>query len=146
MIASVEFSPYPATVGGVLIGMASALALALNGKVPGISGVFGRILRAQPGDTAWRILFILGLACGAALTFTIYAPAAGYHPSRNLAVTAVAGLLVGVGTRVGGGCTSGHGVCGLGRRSPRSLVATMIFMAWAFLTVYVFEHMVGVGR
>ena len=146
MIAMVEFSPYPALIGGTLIGTASALALALNGKIPGISGVVARIFKGKPDDTAWRVLFVLGLVCGAALAFTCYAPAAGYHPSRNLIVMAIAGLLVGVGTRVGGGCTSGHGVCGIGRGSRRSLVATITFMAWAVLTVYVFDHLGSVGR
>jgi len=146
MIAIVEFSPYPALIGGILIGTASALALALNGKIPGISGVVARIFKGEPDDTAWRVVFLWGLVCGAVLAFTFYAPAAGYHPSRSLLVMAIAGLLVGVGTRVGGGCTSGHGVCGIGRGSLRSLVATITFMVWAFLTVYVFDHLVGVGR
>jgi len=143
MIAIVEFSPWTALLGGLLIGTASALALALNGKIPGISGVVARIFRGQPDDTAWRVVFVLGLVCGAALAFTCYAPAAEYHPSRSLPVMAIAGLLVGVGTRVGGGCTSGHGVCGIGRGSPRSLVATVTFMILAFVTVYVFDHVVS---
>jgi uncharacterized membrane protein YedE/YeeE len=141
MIAIAEFSPWTALIGGLLIGTASALALALNGKIPGISGIVARIFRGQPDDTAWRAVFVLGLVCGAGLAFNLYAPAAGYHPSRSLLVMGIAGLLVGVGTRVGGGCTSGHGVCGIGRGSPRSILATMVFMAWAFLTVYVFAHL-----
>lgn len=145
MIAIVEFSPVTALIGGLLIGTASALALALNGKIPGISGVVARIFKAQAGDTAWRVVFVLGLVCGAGLAFTSYGPAAGYHPSRSLLVMGIAGLLVGVGTRVCGGCTSGHGVCGMGRGSPRSILATVVFMAWAILTVYVFAHVAGGG-
>jgi uncharacterized membrane protein YedE/YeeE len=145
-MAIVDFTPYPALVGGLLIGSASALAVAMNGKIPGISGVFGRIFRGVSGDTMWRVVFVLGLVLGGALVFSAYAPAATYRPSRGPVVTAAAGLLVGLGTRVGEGCTSGHGVCGLGRGSLRSLVATLTFMLWAFVTVYVMDHVVAGGR
>jgi len=145
-MAIVDFTPLPALVGGLLIGSASALAVAMNGKIPGISGVFGRIFRGVSGDTMWRVVFVLGLVFGGVLVFSAYSPAATYRPSRSLVVTAVAGLLVGLGTRVGEGCTSGHGVCGLGRGSVRSLVATLTFMLWAFVTVYVMDHVVAGGR
>jgi uncharacterized membrane protein YedE/YeeE len=140
----VDFTPLSALVGGVMIGTASAAALALNGKVPGISGVFGRILRGVPGDTAWRVLFVLGLVAGGALIFELHAPAAAFESSRNLWQMALAGLLVGFGTRLGGGCTSGHGVCGISRGSKHSIVATLTFMLAGFATVYVLRHfMVG---
>ncbi|MHC4514616.1 MAG: YeeE/YedE family protein [Planctomycetota bacterium] len=145
-MAIVDFTPLPALVGGLLIGSASALAVAMNGKIPGISGVFGRIFRGVSGDTMWRVVFVVGLVLGGALVFSAYPPAAAYRPSRSLVVTAAAGLLVGLGTRVGQGCTSGHGVCGLGRGSVRSLVATLTFMLWAFVTVYIMDHVVGGGR
>ena len=139
----VEFTPLSALVGGVMIGTASAAALALNGKIPGISGVFGRILRGVPGDTAWRTFFVLGLVAGGALIFGLHPPAAAFESPRTLLQLAVAGLLVGVGTRVGGGCTSGHGVCGVSRGSKRSIVATLTFMLAGFLTVYVLQHVLA---
>jgi len=140
-----DFTPISALVGGLLIGTASAAALALNGKIPGISGVFGRILRGVPGDTAWRIAFVLGLVAGGALTFGLYPPAAAFESSATLLQMALAGLLVGIGTRVGGGCTSGHGVCGIARGSKRSIVATLTFMLAGFLTVYVLRHLMAAG-
>jgi uncharacterized membrane protein YedE/YeeE len=140
-----DFTPLSALVGGLLIGAASAAALALNGKIPGISGVFGRILRGVPGDTAWRVVFVLGLVAGGALVFGLYPPAAAFESSGTLLQMALAGLLVGIGTRVGGGCTSGHGVCGIARGSKRSIVATLTFMLAGFLTVYVLRHLMAAG-
>lgn len=139
----VDFTPLSALLGGLMIGTASAAALALNGKIPGISGLFGRIFRGVPGDTAWRITFVIGLIAGGALIFALYPPAAGFETPRTLLQTVAAGLLVGLGTRVGGGCTSGHGVCGVGRGSMRSVVATVAFMLAGFLTVYVLTRLVG---
>lgn len=125
------------TVGGVLIGLGSIVALAASGKIPGISGIVARILRAKSGDTAWRVIFLIGLIAGAAVMFltrtgwTDFSLPAG----RNLFVMAVAGLLVGFGTRVGGGCTSGHGVCGIGSAARDGLVYTVVFMVTGILTV-----------
>lgn len=138
-----EFTPLPALAGGVMIGIASAWALGLNGQVPGISGVFARILRAVRGDTVWRVWFVVGLIAGGALAFRAYEPAARFDPSGGLGTFAAAGLLVGLGTRIGGGCTSGHGVCGIGRGSLRSLVATMTFMLAGIVTVYVVRHLMA---
>lgn len=140
-----DFTPVPALIGGLLIGSASALALLLNGKIPGISGVFGRILQGVPGDTAWRITFVLGLIAGGALIFNAFPPAAAFQTSRSLVQMAVAGLFVGLGTRIGGGCTSGHGVCGVGRGSVRSIAGTLVFMLAGFVTVYVLHHVIGGG-
>lgn len=138
-----DFTPYSALVGGVLIGTASAMAMALNGKIPGISGVFGRIFRGVPDDTAWRLAFVAGLVVGGAMIFALYPPAATFSSSRTLWQMVLAGLLVGLGTRVGGGCTSGHGVCGVGRGSVASIAATATFMVFGFLTVYLVDHLLG---
>jgi len=136
MIAT-SLTLWPSLLGGILIGVASALALGLNGKIPGISGVCGRIFRAVEGDTLWRVLFLVGLIGGAALAYWLYAPSATYTPVAPLWLVAIAGLLVGLGTRIGGGCTSGHGVCGIGRGSWRSTVATITFMVVAVVTVWI---------
>ena len=125
---------YP-LLGGVLIGAGAALLLWRNGQVAGISGITASVIRGEPGDTGWRLAFLLGLVAPAAIV--------GLDPSLpgdNLPVLVVSGLLVGVGTRIGSGCTSGHGVCGISNLSPRSMVATLIFMATAMLTVAVVRH------
>jgi uncharacterized membrane protein YedE/YeeE len=139
----VNFTPVPALVGGLLIGLATGLALLMNGKIAGISGVLGRIFRGVPGDTEWRIYFVLGLVVGGAAIFALYPPSAAYVAMATPMQMIVAGLLVGFGARVGGGCTSGHGVCGISRRSIRGLVGTVTFMAAGFVTVYVLNHVVG---
>lgn len=136
------FTPISATVGGALLAVATGIVLFLNGKLAGISGVFGRTLRPQAGDTAWRVVFLVGMVLGGAVAFAAYEPAAAFVPSTDLTGMAVAGLLVGVGTRIGGGCTSGHGVCGMARGSTRGIVATCVFMSVAFVTVYVMRHVV----
>ena len=131
--------------GGVLIGLGSVLAYAVTQKIPGISGVFGRLLRSSTPDKGWRILFLLGLIAGAGICFAMVASADVFRipEGRSLVVYAVAGLLVGFGTRLGGGCTSGHGVCGMARLSPRSIAATLTFMATTAATVYVIRHVLG---
>ena len=136
------FTPWPAALGGVVIGLATALFLLVNGRIAGISGIAGGMLRRAPGDFAWRLAFLAGLvlaplAYAAVATFPTATIEAGYP------ILIAAGLLVGIGTRVGGGCTSGHGVCGLSRLSPRSLVATLSFMAAGFVTVFVVRHAIG---
>jgi uncharacterized protein len=127
-------------IGGVLIGFAAVLLLALNGRIAGVSGILGGLLTSNVSrERLWRVAFIFGLITGAAL----YAIASGGLPLKlqaGLPTLVIAGLLVGVGTRLGTGCTSGHGVCGLARRSPRSLTATMIFMVVAALTVFLMRH------
>jgi uncharacterized protein len=122
-------------LGGGLIGTAAGTLLALNGRIAGISGVLGNLLRPQRGDVAWRIAFLAGLLCGGAGLLWLYPQA---YPARidSSALTLVAaGLLVGFGTRLGGGCTSGHGVCGTARLSRRSIAATAVFIATGALTV-----------
>lgn len=120
----------PPLAGGVLIGLAASLLLALSGRVAGISGIFGGSFAAAPGDRAWRVVFVAALV-GVGVVASLVAPAAFSTEGavRTPLVVVLAGVLVGVGTRLGSGCTSGHGVCGLSRGSPRSLVATMTFIA-----------------
>jgi uncharacterized membrane protein YedE/YeeE len=133
-----SFTPASAAVGGVIIGIAVAMLVLLNGRIAGISGIVGGLLRPARGDVAWRLSFIAGLVA-AALAF-------GFAVAPSIAITAdyrtlvIAGLLVGIGTRYGSGCTSGHGVCGVSRLSPRSIVATLAFMAAGFVTVFFARH------
>jgi uncharacterized membrane protein YedE/YeeE len=138
------FTPLPSLAGGVLIGLATSLLLLANGRVAGISGIFGGLLVPKPGDAAWRVFFLAGLVLGGLALFTA-SPARFGPPTSALPVVALGGVIVGFGTRLGNGCTSGHGVCGLARFSLRSLVATMTFMLAAGVTVYVTRHVLGVG-
>ena len=132
-----------AIIGGFLIGLGSLIASGATGKIPGISGVFSKLFLFKPGDTLWRGLFLLGLIAGGALVFYLMRPS--YHPVASLPVVAGAGLLVGFGTRLGGGCTSGHGVCGMALGARDSIVATLTFMAAGFVTVYVIHHLIAGG-
>ena len=129
-----------ALIGGILIGLASLLATALSGKIPGISGVFGRLLVPATPAKTWRVVFLIGLIGSAALSFSLWESAALFRPTRSLGTMAIAGLLVGFGTRLGGGCTSGHGVCGVGLGAKDSIAATFIFVAVAMVTVFVFNR------
>ena len=134
-----HFTPESALTGGALIGLAAALFLIFNGRVAGISGVLGGLLNPFRGDIAWRAAFVLGLV-SAPLVYGLFAVLPAPEIEVGNAALLAAGLLVGVGTRYGSGCTSGHGVCGLSRLSPRSLVATACFMAAGFATVYLIRH------
>ena len=136
------FTPATATAGGVLIGLAAAIFVLLNGRVAGISGVLGGLLNPVRGDLAWRIAFLAGLV-GAPALYGLFASVPRPETGASQGALIAAGLLVGVGTRYGSGCTSGHGVCGLSRLSPRSLVATACFMAAGFATVFVARHLLG---
>lgn len=127
-------------VGGLLIGISALLLLAFNGRIAGISGIAGGLaFDAKTGDRSWRGLFLLGLLAGAALAALLPIPAPAASMLHWLPL-AGAGLLVGFGTRLGMGCTSGHGICGLARLSKRSFVAVLTFMAFGFLTVFVIRH------
>jgi hypothetical protein len=139
-----QFTPVASLAGGMLIGLAAALLLVTHGKIAGISGVLGGLLQPRPGDIAWRAWFVGGLAGGGVLLALIWPGAFGVLADRSLAMVAVAGLLVGFGTRLGSGCTSGHGVCGLSRVSARSLVATITFMAAGVITVLLTRLLGGV--
>jgi len=137
-----HFTPWTSLSGGVLLGLASALFILVNGRVLGISGILGGLLRPRAGDSGWRIAFILGLLVAPAV-WTLFAAPVVPRMEAGPALLVVAGLLVGWGTRYGSGCTSGHGVCGLSRMSPRSLVATLAFMGTGFITVFVLRHLLG---
>jgi len=138
-----HFTPLAALAGGVLIGIAAAMFALLNGRIAGISGVLGGMLRPAKGDMAWRIAFVLGLV-GAPWVYVMFAALPKPQIDASYGALILAGLLVGVGTRYGSGCTSGHGVCGLSRLSPRSLVATLAFMGAGFVTVFVTRHLLGI--
>ncbi|MBC7445654.1 MAG: YeeE/YedE family protein [Polaromonas sp.] len=140
MIDWSHFTPWTALAGGALIGLAAALFWLPNGRIAGISGVLGGLLRPVRGDIAWRVAFIAGLV-GAPLAYPLFARLPAPQIDADYAALGVAGLLVGLGTRYGAGCTSGHGVCGLARLSPRSAVATACFMAAGFATVFVLRHL-----
>ncbi len=137
-----HFTPWSALAGGVLIGLAAALFLVLNGRIAGISGVLGGLLKPVRGDIAWRAAFVLGLVV-APLVYSLFAVLPAPEIEAGNAALIAAGLLVGVGTRYGSGCTSGHGVCGLSRLSPRSLVATASFMGAGFASVFVIRHLLN---
>ena len=137
------FTPWTALIGGMLIGLAAAMFALLNGRVAGISGVLGGLFKPTRGDIGWRLAFIGGLV-GASLVYRLFATLPAVQIDASYAALVVAGLLVGVGTRYGSGCTSGHGVCGLSRLSPRSLVATLAFMGAGFVTVFVLRHLFSI--
>lgn len=137
-----HFTPYSALAGGMLIGLAAAAFMLLNGRIAGISGIVGGLLRPGPGDVTWRLAFAGGLVA-APLLYRLFGPLPPIQVDAGMPLVVTAGLLVGVGTRYGSGCTSGHGVCGIARLSPRSLVATGAFMMAGFATVYVLRHLPG---
>ena len=142
MIDWAHFTPWASLSGGILIGVASALFILLHGRILGISGILGGLLPPSAGDATWRITFLLGLF-SAPLAFSALAPAGCMQMPRidaSYTMLIVAGLMVGIGTRYGSGCTSGHGVCGLSRLSLRSLIATGTFMVAGFATVYIIRH------
>ncbi len=138
-----NFTPLSALVGGAMIGAAAAMLLVLDGRIAGISGIVGGLMRPVRGEIVWRLAFIAGLV----LAPLAWAAVGGGLPAIVIGAPAwlviVAGFLVGFGSRLGSGCTSGHGVCGIGRASPRSLVATAVFMATAIATVFVTRHLLG---
>jgi uncharacterized protein len=139
-----NFTPISALVGGALIGLSATMLLLFNGRVAGISGIFNGLLNPAQQDKTWRALFMLGLIIGAALY--VWSPQGGAPVPLSLPIVLLlsAGFLVGFGTRMGSGCTSGHGVCGLGRFSFRSLMATLTFIAFGIVTVYAARHLFGV--
>ncbi|CAG9425688.1 YeeE/YedE family protein [Providencia alcalifaciens] len=134
-----HFTPGSAAIGGVLIGLAVAILLIFNGRIAGISGILAGALKPTKGDTAWKLAFIIGILVAPLLLITfVYTPEVTIATSTPLLIAA--GLLVGFGTRLGSGCTSGHGICGMARFSRRSMVAVAIFMLVAFITVAVINH------
>lgn len=141
----VNFTPWAGLIGGLLIGASASLLLWLNGRIAGISGIVAGATVEPGGDLAWRWLFLAGLLGGAALAFWLVPGSLAFQSDMPWPVFLVAGLIVGFGTRLGSGCTSGHGVCGLARLSPRSLASVATFMATGILTVFVIRHLLGVG-
>jgi uncharacterized membrane protein YedE/YeeE len=142
MIDWQNFTPLSASSGGLLIGVAVAILLFFNGRVAGISGILGGLFNFRKNDVAWRLAFLGGLALSATF-WQMVAPLPTIQVDANLSTIILAGVLVGVGTSYASGCTSGHGVCGLSRISPRSLVATLIFMATGMATVFLVRHVLG---
>ena len=134
-----QFTPWTSLGGGILIGLASIAFALLLGRIAGISGIIAGLLRPQKGDLGWRIAFVAGLLA-APLAYSRVATLPVLHIDAGVPLLVAAGLLVGIGTRYGAGCTSGHGVCGLSRFSPRSLVATFAFMASGFAIVFLLRH------
>ena len=136
------FTPYASFTGGIILGLASAMFILLNGRILGISGILGGLMPPKLGDTWWRVAFLLGMFTAPTVFHAVMPVEWVTAPRIDAGVLSVigAGLLVGIGTRYASGCTSGHGVCGLSRLSPRSLVATLSFMGAGFLIVYVLRH------
>jgi uncharacterized membrane protein YedE/YeeE len=135
----IHFTPWRSLAGGLLIGAAASALVLLNGRILGVSGIVGGLLPPQRGDAGWRASFLLGLA-SAPLAWALFAPAPAVRIDAGWLTLVAAGVLVGAGTRLGGGCTSGHGVCGISRLSPRSLLATVIFMSAGIATVAMLRH------
>lgn len=140
-----DFTPFPGALGGVLIGLSAVMLMAGLGRIAGISGIFSAMISGRGlSENGWRLLFIAGLLIGTALTALL----GGFDSETiafpgNLATTVLGGLLVGAGTVLGSGCTSGHGICGISRLSPRSITSTIVFMAVAAVTVFLVRHVIG---
>lgn len=139
-----SFTPIPSLFGGIILGLAAALYVLLHGRILGISGIISGLKHPKQGDRAWRLALILGLVTAPLLTALFFGVRPIVQVNADWLAVVLAGLLVGFGTQYGSGCTSGHGICGLSRLSPRSLVATLSFMGAGFLTVYVLRHLIGV--
>ncbi len=145
-LATTHFTPWSALIGGGLIGLSAVVLMWFNGRIAGISGILASSLTSGRAGI-WRLCFIAGLLLGAAGVIYLV-PGQPAFEARNdfpLAALMVAGVLVGFGSRLGSGCTSGHGICGIARLSPRSIVAVLVFMASAGLTAYVSRHLIGIG-
>jgi uncharacterized membrane protein YedE/YeeE len=139
----ISFTPWRSLTGGLLIGISVALFLLLNGRIAGISGILGGLLDWPKNDIGWRVSFLIGLVVSP-LLYEVFTERPGIIVATSSGWLIIAGLLVGFGTQLGSGCTSGHGVCGLSRGSRRSLIATAVFMAAGIASVYVVRHVTGV--
>ena len=139
-----SFTPIPSLLGGMILGVAAALYVLLHGRILGISGIVSGLLKPQQGDRAWRSALVLGLLSGPVIAALFFDIRPIIEVDADWFAILVAGFLVGLGAQYGSGCTSGHGICGLSRLSPRSLVATLTFMGAGFLTVFVLRHLIGV--
>ncbi|MDW1902406.1 YeeE/YedE family protein [Vibrio sp. Vb1337] len=134
--------PWESLFGGILLGISATILLLVNGKIAGISGIMNGIMSPKKGDYSWRLLFAVGMIAGGLISVLMLGVAVPSTANLSLGMVIAAGLLVGIGTRLGNGCTSGHGICGMGRLSKRSIVATCVFIAVAGLTVFVRLHLV----
>lgn len=143
-----NFTPVAGLIGGIIVGLAATMLLWFNGRIAGISGIFnGMVTIRRKGDVLWRALFILGMVAGGVAHQLFYLDEPTYQPlGAPIWVLILGGVIVGYGTSMGSGCASGHGVCGLGRLSKRSLVAVLIFLGTGILTTYIIEHVLGVAR
>ena len=138
-----HFTPWGSLSGGLLLGVASGLFILINGRILGVSGILGGLLSPRSGDVAWRLSFLVGMAVAPLVAASLFPASIGLpRIDAGYLTIAGAGLLVGFGTRYGSGCTSGHGVCGLSRLSPRSLVSTLTFMGAGFLMVFLLRHFI----
>ena len=138
-----EFTPGSALAGGLLIGVSASLLLIVNGRIAGISGIVAGLFQRDLREVAWRAAFVVGVVLAPLLYGVLFGRLTTVTFDVSTGVIVVAGLLVGFGTRLGSGCTSGHGICGLSRASPRSLVATAVFMVTAIVTIFVTRHLIG---
>lgn len=138
-----NFTPISALIGGILIGISTVILMWFNGRIAGISGIFHGLFQFQQNDYWWRILFLFGLILGVQVYYIF--PIIHFAPRTNypLVLLVSAGFLVGIGTKLSGGCTSGHGICGMARLSKRSILATITFMVFGFITVYIMKHLLG---
>lgn len=140
-----EFTPVSALLGGALIGVSAVLMMAMLGRIAGISGILGGLLAPSEGGWGWKFAFVAGIVVAPLIYGAVMGAPADISLPHSVPLMVIGGLLVGFGTRLGGGCTSGHGVCGIARLSPRSIVATLVFMAAGFVTVFVLHHLGGVS-
>lgn len=137
-----HFTPWSALAGGGLIGISVALLILLNGRIAGITGIIGGLFKPVKGDTVWRVAFTLGLTL-APMVWLLFGKLPEITIDAGYQLLIVAGIAVGFGTRLGSGCTSGHGVCGISRLSPRSIIASVMFIGTGFLTVFIVHHLLG---
>ncbi len=140
-----HFTPWTALAGGIFIGLAAVLLLWLNGRVAGVSGIAAGLWWGEGGDRVWRLLFLIGLIVGSGAWVALGGAAPLGRPGFPVPLLVIGGLLVGYGTALSGGCTSGHGVCGMARVSPRSITATAVFLVVAVATTFVVRHMLHIG-
>uniref|UniRef100_UPI00289D56A2 YeeE/YedE family protein n=1 Tax=Paradevosia shaoguanensis TaxID=1335043 RepID=UPI00289D56A2 len=138
-----EFTPFPALAGGMLIGLSAVLLMAFHGRIAGMTGILAGVLRPTAGDWGWRAAFLVGAIIAPVLVLAVSGQAVSFTNVVPVPLLIVGGIVVGIGVSFGGGCTSGHGVCGIARLSSRSIVATATFMLAAFATVYVARHILG---
>ena len=138
-----NFTPFSSLIGGILIGLSGSALLLFNGRIAGISGILGGLVNAKKHDRLWRVAFVVGLITGGLILRIVNPGAFQFGIDRSAAALLIAGFTVGLGSRIGNGCTSGHGVCGISRLSPRSILATTIFVIVGAASVYVINHFFG---